>query len=182
METHRSDSFRRAPGARADEVWRTLFARQRPQLAGRVHSRIRAGLECLPFDPAHLPRHRALSARLHDLCGWRIETVPGLIPVADFFALLRERRFPAPEWIRHPDELDYTPAPDAFHDLFGHLPQLVDKGVSAWIECLAAAARGKTREELVGLERLYWFTVEFGLVRERGHLRAWGGRARLLRE
>ncbi len=130
---------------------------------------VRAGL-----DTTRLPRHRSLSRRLHDLCGWRIETVPGLIPVSDFFALLRERRFPSPDWIRHPEQLEYTPEPDAFHDLFGHVPQLVSPACTAVLETLADAARGASCARQAEVERVYWFTIEFGLVRQRGVVRALG--------
>ena len=115
-----------------------------------------------------------MSRRLWNERGWRIETVAGLLPVEDFFQLLRERRFPATDWLRSPQDLAYTPAPDAFHDLFGHVPQLYVPELSGFTEALGEAARGRGREELLGLERLYWHTLEFGLVRERGGLRAMG--------
>jgi phenylalanine-4-hydroxylase len=132
------------------------------------------GMERAALDPTRLPSHRSLSRRLHDVCGWRIETVPGLIPPADFFALLRARRFPSPDWIRSPEHLEYTPEPDAFHDLFGHVPQLASPRCTAILEQLAAAAHGARAHTLVELERVYWFTIEFGLVRDAGRLRALG--------
>lgn len=133
-----------------------------------------AGLERAALDPARMPRHRSLSIALHTSCGWRIETVPGLIPASDFFALLRERRFPSPEWIRHPDDLEYTPEPDAFHDLFGHVPQLADPSYTSVLERLAHAARGADDAQLAEIERVYWFTIEFGLVQQRDEVRAMG--------
>ena len=157
-----------------DRIWAFLWKRQRPRLDGRMHSRFLEGLERSGLEPGHLPRHGSLSRRLHDVCGWRIETVPGLIPVRDFFGLLRERRFPSPDWLRSWDELDYTPAPDAFHDVFGHVPQLCMPEVTEFLEHMAARAMTADDAELVRLERLYWFTIEFGLVREAGELRALG--------
>lgn len=121
-----------------------------------------------------MPRHDELSRHLANVCGWRIETVPGLIPAGDFFALLRDRRFPSPDWIRHPDDLEYTPEPDAFHDLFGHVPQLASPKFTRVLERLAFAARDADEVELKAIERVYWFTIEFGLVLERGELKALG--------
>ena len=132
------------------------------------------GALAVGLDPARLPSHGELSRKLFDACGWRIETVPGLIPAADFFALLRQRRFPSPDWIRHPDDLEYTPEPDAFHDLFGHVPQLGSPACVRVLEALADAARGAKEAEIAAIESVYWFTIEFGLVRDDGKVRALG--------
>ncbi len=164
----------RAPAHLQDEVWRRLCERQSPALASAMCREFRAGFARIGLDPQRMPRHAALSRRLFDECGWTIETVAGLIPVDEFFALLRDRRFPSPEWIRHPDDLEYTPAPDLFHDVFGHMPQLCAPAIREAIESLAERARGATPAELVLLERVYWFTIEFGLVREAGTTRALG--------
>ena len=166
--------FPRASRAQRHLVWRTLFVRQRPRLERAMCPEFLDGLRRSGLDETGAPDHRSLSRKLFDRCGWRIETVPGLIPVADFFALLRERRFPATDWLRHADNLEYTPEPDAFHDLFGHVPQLFVRELTDFADDLAERARGATREELTELERLYWFTIEFGLVRERDRLRAYG--------
>lgn len=139
-----------------------------------MHPRFLAGLERSGLDGRRLPAHASLSRRLHDVCGWRIETVPGLIPVAEFFALLRERRFPSPEWLRGWDELEYTPAPDAFHDVFGHVPQLCLPEVDDFLAQIANEAAHADARGLERLERLYWFTIEFGLVREGTGVRAIG--------
>jgi phenylalanine-4-hydroxylase len=162
---------RRAKRSQRDAVWRTLCARQEPALERGMCSVFLAGAHAIRLDRARLPRHAELSRRLHDLCGWRIETVPGLIPAADFFALLRERRFPSPDWIRHPDDLEYTPEPDAFHDLFGHVPQLASPEIARVLEELADAARGASDGEIAAIERVYWFTIEFGLVQDACGLR-----------
>jgi phenylalanine-4-hydroxylase len=97
-----------------------------------------------------------------------------LIPVPDFFALLRDRRFPSPEWIRHPDDLEYTPEPDLFHDVFGHVPQLVTPSLVEIIETLAELSRHADEPQLAEIERVYWYTVEFGLVHDGGAVRALG--------
>lgn len=167
-------AHRRASKDQQDRVWRTLVERQIGAVRAGMAREFLLGLELAQLDPARMPRHRDLSARLASLCGWRIETVPGLIPARDFFDLLRDRRFPSPEWIRHPDDLEYTPAPDAFHDLFGHVPQLASAEYCAILEELAAAARGSSDAELLEIERVYWFTIEFGLVQQGAEVRAMG--------
>jgi phenylalanine-4-hydroxylase len=165
---------RRASRSERDLVWRTLFERQIGAVRRGMAREFLAGTGRAGLDPARMPRHGALSRRLARLCGWRIETVPGLIPVRDFVALLRDRHFPAPDWIRHPDDLLYTPAPDAFHDLFGHVPQLASRAFVPVLESLAARAEGASDAQLARIERVYWFTIEFGLARQEGGLRAMG--------
>jgi phenylalanine-4-hydroxylase len=165
---------RRASRRDRDLVWRTLYARQIGPVRRGMAREFLAGLERAGLDPARLPRPSALSRRLLRVCGWRIETVPGLIPVRDFFALLRDRRFPAPDWIRHPDDLEYTPEPDAFHDLYGHVPQLAHPAFTAVLDRLADEARGASAGRLAQIERVYWFTIEFGLVRQAGRIAALG--------
>lgn len=165
---------RRASRAQRDLVWRTLAERQIDAVRLGMSREFLVGLERSGLDLARMPRHRAFSLQLADICGWRIETVPGLIPVDDFFALLRDRRFPSPEWIRHPDNLEYTPEPDAFHDLFGHIPQLASEAFTSILSTLADAARGASAARIAEIERVYWFTIEFGLVRQGRGLRAMG--------
>jgi phenylalanine-4-hydroxylase len=153
-----------SPVAERDLVWRELWRRQRPRLEGRMHGAFIDGLRRSGLDGDRMPRHAELSRRLHGVCGWRIETVPGLIPARDFFALLRDRRFPSPDWIRGRDELA----------LFGHVPQLCSPVMTDVLELLAERARDADDAELERIERLYWHTIEFGLARERGELRAIG--------
>jgi phenylalanine-4-hydroxylase len=167
-------THRRASRTEQDAVWRALCERQRPALERGMCRAFLDGAHAIQLDPTRMPSHRELSLRLHDACGWRIETVPGLIPAEDFFALLRERRFPSPEFIRHPDDLEYTPEPDAFHDLFGHVPQLASPAYTRVLAALADAARGATSAEIEAIERVYWFTIEFGLVRDGDAVRALG--------
>lgn len=165
---------KRATDAQRDAVWRALFERQQPAVERGMCSEFRRGLALAGLTAERMPRHGELSTRLFDLCGWRIETVHGLIPAANFFALLRDRRFPSPDWIRHHDDLEYTPEPDAFHDLFGHVPQLASPAFTNVLERLADAARSADPAEVLAIERVYWFTIEFGLVREHGEVRALG--------
>ncbi len=165
---------RRAPRLDQDLVWRTLVGRQIEAVRRGMGTDFLLGLDRAGLDPTRMPSHRSLSKHLHALCGWRIETVPGLIPVRDFFALIRDHRFPSPEWIRHPDDLEYTPAPDAFHDLFGHVPQLASPAFAEVLAQLADSAKDADDARLDELERVYWFTIEFGLVRESDGVRAMG--------
>ncbi len=165
---------RRASRSQRDLVWRTLAERQIGAVRRGMAREFLAGLERSGLDLTRMSGHRTLSRKLHDVCGWRIETVPGLIPVDDFFALLRDRRFPSPEWIRHPDHLTYTPEPDAFHDLFGHIPQLASDAYTSILSGLADAARGASASRVAEIERVYWFTIEFGLTQQDDGVRAIG--------
>lgn len=167
-------THRQASDAQRDGVWRLLCERQRPAIERGMCREFVEGLGRVAFDPARMPRHAELSRTLFDVCGWRIETVPGLIPAREFFTLLRDRRFPSPDWIRHPDDLEYTPEPDLFHDVFGHVPQLASPSISSALAAMAERARDASDAELAELERVYWFTIEFGLVRESGSVRALG--------
>lgn len=174
MDTPKDTPRHRAPAHLSDEVWRTLIRRQLPRLQANACTEFLEGFHKSGLDPTTMPRHRDLSRKLHDTAGWHIETVPGLIPAEDFFALLRDRRFPSPEWIRHPDDLTYTPEPDLFHDVFGHVPQLCSPVLSDIVSALAEMAQGTKGEALDQVERAYWFTVEFGIVRQAEQLRAFG--------
>jgi len=165
---------RAATHREADLVWRALWRKQVPRISGRMCTPFLEGLRRARLAPDRLPRHAELSRRLEDLAGWRIQTVPGLVPPRDFFALLRDRRFPSPEWIRGRENFEYTPEPDAFHDVFGHVPQLVRPEFQEVLGELADQAHGADERELEEIERIYWFTIEFGLVREAGELRAMG--------
>lgn len=165
---------RRASARQRDRVWRTLVERQIGAVRAGMAREFLDGLARAGLDPARMPRHAELSDTLANRCGWRIETVPGLIPVRDFFALLRARRFPAPDWIRHPEDLEYTPEPDAFHDLFGHVPQLASPAYTEILERIADAARDADDAQLAEVERVYWFTIEFGLVQQDDGVRAMG--------
>ena len=168
----------RATTSQRNAVWSSLCRAQIPALERGLCRDFVDGAARAGLDPTRAPRLAQLSARLHNTCGWRIELVDGLIPAAEVFALLRERRFPAPDWLRHPNDLEYTPEPDMFHDVFGHVPQLAAPRIAACIDAIAdrAAPRhdGQDDERVVAAERLYWFTIEFGLVREGDTIRAWG--------
>ncbi|MDQ1157266.1 phenylalanine-4-hydroxylase [Sphingomonas sp. SORGH_AS 950] len=156
-------------------TWDTLFARQSRLLPGRASEAYLRGLDVLKLSRPGIPDFEELSERLMALTGWQVVAVPGLVPDAVFFDHMANRRFVAGNFIRRPDQLDYLQEPDVFHDVFGHVPMLADP---VFADYLAAYGRGGQRalgmDALKYLGRLYWYTVEFGLVREDGDLRIYG--------
>ena len=155
-------------------TWRTLYGRQAECLRERAAAAYLEGLERLPFRDG-VPDFEASSAVLRSATGWTLVAVPGLIPDDAFFGHLAERRFPVTHWIRKPEELDYIVEPDVFHDVFGHVPVLLQPDFA---EFLAAYGRMGAHAKKVGalkpLSRLYWHMVEFGLLREGGRTKAYG--------
>lgn len=156
------------------DTYRRLYERQLELLPGRACQAFVRALPSLGIKD-HIPRFAEVNARLRAATGWEIVGVPGLIPEVPFFSLLARRRFPVTDWIRRPDEFDYIVEPDVFHDLFGHVPLLFDPVFADYMQRygeggLKAARLGACEQ----LARLYWYTVEFGLIREDGGLRAYG--------
>ncbi|MGR6328465.1 phenylalanine 4-monooxygenase [Sphingomonas sp. XXL09] len=187
-DTHMLDSP--PPGAAADwtipqdwqhytaedhATWDTLFARQSKLLPGRASEAYLRGLDVLKLSKPGIPDFEELSERLMALTGWQVVAVPGLVPDDVFFDHMANRRFVAGNFIRRPDQLDYLQEPDVFHDVFGHVPMLADPVFADYLE---AYGRGGQRalglDALKYLGRLYWYTVEFGLVQEGGDLRIYG--------
>ena len=161
----------------ADEhaIWRTLFQRQSGLLGEHAAPEFIAGLRLLGIDAHSIPVLEEASERLQRLTGFEVIGVPGLIPEADFFAHLAERRFPVTVWMRRRDELDYLVEPDLFHDFFGHLPMLAHTVFANFIQAYGAiGAHAQNPAALKMLARLYWYTVEFGLVSTPRGLRAYG--------
>ena len=161
----------------ADEhrVWDILFARQEAMLPGRAASAFLRGIDVLKLSQPGIPDYRELNAALIAATGWQVVAVPGLVPDAVFFDHLANRRFPAGNFIRRADQLDYLQEPDVFHDVFGHVPMLAD---AAFADYMQAYGRGGLRSLEFGalhkLARLYWYTVEFGLIAEADGLRIYG--------
>jgi phenylalanine-4-hydroxylase len=156
-------------------VWDTLFARQAAMLPGRASAAFLRGLDVLKLSKPGIPDFAELSARLMAVTGWRVVAVPGLIPDEVFFDHLANRTFVAGNFIRRRDQLDYLQEPDVFHDVFGHVPMLADP---VFADYMVAYGKGGQRAGSLGalkrLARLYWYTVEFGLVEEAGALRIYG--------
>ena len=156
-------------------VWRTLFERQIAVLPGRACREFLQGMRDLPIGAAEIPDFRRLSDVLMKRTGWQVVAVPGLVPDQVFFEHLANRRFPAGHFIRKPDELDYLEEPDVFHDVFGHVPMLLDPMMADYIQAYGVGGlRAQRLGELPKLARVYWYTVEFGLVMEDGNLRIYG--------
>ncbi|MSU91290.1 phenylalanine 4-monooxygenase [Rhodobacteraceae bacterium 2CG4] len=155
--------------------WDRLFARSREVLEGRACAPFLDAVAKLRLSSGGIPHMRRLSDRLERMTGWRVVAVRGLVPDEVFFDHLANRRFPAGAFIRSEAEMDYIEEPDVFHDIFGHVPLLADPTYAAYLEAYGrAGARAMARGRLKNLARLYWYTVEFGLIEEAGALRLFG--------
>ena len=156
-------------------TWRTLFERQTRLLPGRACDAFVDGMRRLPIGPDEIPDFRRLSEVLHGNTGWTVVAVPGLVPDAVFFEHLANRRFPAGQFIRKPGQLDYIEEPDVFHDVFGHVPMLMNRTLADYLQ---AYGEGGVRAQALGvlphLARVYWYTVEFGLVEQADGVRIYG--------
>jgi len=156
-------------------VWDLLFARQQEALAGRAVSAFARGLDVLRLSRPGIPDFAELNERLSARTGWTVVAVPGLVPDDVFFEHLRHRRFPAGNFIRRRDQLDYLEEPDVFHDVFGHVPLLAQPDMAEFMQHLGELGlQALEAGALHRLARLYWYTVEFGLAREDGDLRIYG--------
>lgn len=154
--------------------WRRLYARQSALVASHACRSFREGLARLDCA-AGIPRFEDANAILDAATGWRLVAVPGFIPDDVFFAHLAHRRFPVTRWLREEHELDYLVEPDAFHDFFGHVPMLLDPAIAHFLELYGkAGARAMELGALEMLSRIYWYTIEFGLVREDGGFKIFG--------
>jgi phenylalanine-4-hydroxylase len=161
--------------AQDHRTWRTLFARQTELLKGRVVAEYYAGLEALGITSAAIPDFAEMNRVLARATGWSVVAVPGLVPDAVFFAHLAARRFPAGYWIRSPEQLDYIEEPDVFHDVFGHVPLLMQPRYADYMAAYGRAGLAYAGDAaLENLARLYWYTVEFGLMRTPAGLRIFG--------
>ena len=150
----------------SQENWRFLFDRQMALLKGRAGEAYLEGVSTLGMTPDHIPYLKDLSRNMEEAAGWTIARIPGLLHERDFFRLLADRVFPSTDYIRRKDELDYTPAPDCFHDMFGHMPMLTEPAFADFYHLFGRSALNAEGVDRQSLERLHWFTVEFGLIRQ----------------
>jgi len=156
-------------------VWRTLFERQAALLPGRVTPEFLDGMNRLEIAADGIPDFRRLNEMLDRATGWSIVAVPGLVPDAIFFEHLANRRFPSTCFIRSREQLDYLQEPDVFHDVFGHVPLLVNPVFADYMQAYGEGGlKAAGQDALTYLARLYWYTVEFGLVRTDEGLRIYG--------
>ncbi|MBJ7446064.1 MAG: phenylalanine 4-monooxygenase [Brevundimonas sp.] len=157
------------------QTWDTLYARQMKILPGRAADVFMKGLEALDLNTGGIPDFSVMNPKLQALTGWTVVCVPGLVPDDVFFDHLANRRFPSGQFIRKPDQLDYLQEPDIFHDVFGHVPMLTDPDFADYMEAYGKGGqRAASLGMLPNLARLYWYTVEFGLMREEDGLRIYG--------
>ena len=156
-------------------VWDTLYERQIKLLPGRASKAYLRGLDLLKLSESGIPNFEDLSERLMKATGWQVIAVPGLVPDDVFFDHMANRRFVAGNFIRRADQLDYLQEPDVFHDVFGHVPLLADPVFADYMEAYGRGGqRALQHGALKQLSRLYWYTVEFGLIQEDDDLRIYG--------
>lgn len=157
------------------ETWSRLHRRQFELLRGRICDEFFAGLAALGIAADGIPDFRQINRVLKAATGWEVVAVPGLVPDRVFFTHLAERRFPAGFWIRRPEEFDYIEEPDIFHDVFGHVPLLMNPAYADFVAAYGAAGlRYAEPADLTRLARLYWYSVEFGLIETAAGMRIFG--------
>ena len=160
------------------DVWEILAERQIKNLQDKAHPEY---IHCLNqlsdvLNPSEVPNFDKLNEKLLATHGWSISVVPGLIPVDQFFQLLADKKFCSSTWLRNMDQLDYLEEPDMFHDIFGHIPLLMNKEYSDFVQNIGIMGirYGHDEEVVKQLQRLYWFTIEFGLIRYNGDIKLYG--------
>lgn len=161
--------------AKEHDRWDRLYARQNELLQGRACDEFMDGLQTLELSKGGIPNFKELSERLGELTGWSVVAVPDLVPDAVFFDHLANRRFPAGNFIRSEGQLDYLEEPDVFHDVYGHVPLLANPTFASYMEAYGKGGqRAMGRGVLTNLARLYWYTVEFGLIKTEKGMRIYG--------
>lgn len=155
-------------------VWSDLFNRQITNVEKYCAEEYLHGLHLLPFDEKRIPQCSELSEVLRDLTGWQIAPVPALIGFREFFDMLANKTFPAASFIRSRRDFDYIEEPDIFHEIFGHTPLLTDQRFADFSQAIGRAGINAAPKDYSWIIRLYWFTIEFGLKRQVGSLKALG--------
>ncbi len=156
-------------------IWSLLYQRQVVLLPGRAADEFLYGLNCLSMSAERIPQLAEVSHRLRRETGWEVVPVMALISARAFFELLAEKKFPAATFIRVREELDYVQEPDIFHELFGHCPLLTIPVYADFLHHYATLVLSLPEADWPLLQRLFWFTVEFGLINSASGLRAYGG-------
>ena len=158
------------------QVWKTLYNRQSELLKETACSEYLEALDIIGFTADKIPDFREVESALKPLTGWSLQTVPNISEQKDFFNFLSQKKFTATCWLRTMEQLDYLEEPDMFHDVFGHVPLLSNKHYTDFFEAISHIALeyidNPKAIELLG--RIYWFTIEFGLIRESGKLKIYG--------
>jgi phenylalanine-4-hydroxylase len=156
-------------------IWADLYDRQMEIIPGRVCNEFLEGLEALDLPKDRIPQPLDVSEVLKKKTGWEVAPVPALINFDRFFKLLSEKKFPAASFIRTREEMDYLQEPDIFHEIFGHTAMLTHQAFADFTEAYGKAGVNASKKERVFLARLYWFTVEFGLLNTAEGVRIYGG-------
>ena len=157
-------------------VWKTLFERQMEQLPKLASPAFFKGIEQIGFVADKIPEFKEVNENLGKITGWNLVVVPGLIDNKPFFELLEDKKFPATTWLRKYEQLDYLEEPDMFHDVYGHVPLLSNHDFCGFLKGLSKIALKHIDNEIVIelVSRIYWYTVEFGLIQEKEGLRIYG--------
>jgi phenylalanine-4-hydroxylase len=156
-------------------IWTELVTRRMPQLEEHACSAYLEGFEQIGLQADRLPELAKVSARLQPRTGWNSTPVSGFLPADAFFEMLAARKFPTTTWIRSRDAMEYTPEPDIFHDVFGHVPMHAHPVFADFLEHYGRVCAGlKSAEALERMGRLFWFTVEFGVIHEGGKIKVYG--------
>ena len=164
-----------AYGAEAHDVWRILYERRMATLGETGSSVFLDGMRRIGLSPDRVPELARVNEALGARTGWAAVGVRGFIPAAQFFRCLSQRRFPTTLIVRSREQLDYLPEPDIFHDVFGHVPLHSHPVFADFLQRFGQLAAGsRSEEETTQMARLFWFTVEFGLIQERGATRIYG--------
>jgi phenylalanine-4-hydroxylase len=158
------------------KIWATLYDRQQQAIRGKACEEFLHGLDLLKMPKDRVPQLPEISSVLKRETGWEVAYVPALIPFSQFFELLANKRFPAATFVRTWEELDYLQEPDIFHEIFGHTPLLTNKFFADFTHTYGKLGLAASKEDRVFLARMYWFTVEFGMMRQPGGpLKIYGG-------
>ncbi len=158
-----------------NQIWSELYARQIPLVRERACQEYLDGLELLKLDEKAIPQLPDINKVLLEKTGWQTAEVPALINFGEFFRLLANKQFPVATFIRTREEFDYLQEPDIFHEVFGHCPLLTNPAFAHFTHTYGKLGLAASKEDRVYLARLYWFTVEFGLVRANDELKIYGG-------
>ena len=158
-----------------NQTWSTLINRQTEIVKARACDEFMRGLEILDFPKDRIPQLYELNEKLHEATGWGVEAVPAVIQPKEFFTLLANKKFPAATFIRTPEELDYLQEPDIFHEVYGHCPLITNQAYADFLEKFGRLALEVESKDRRLLFRLFWFSIEFGLLQTDSGLKAYGG-------
>tara|TARA_R110001592_G_scaffold146888_2_gene371101 strand:- start:1718 stop:2455 length:738 start_codon:yes stop_codon:yes gene_type:complete len=162
--------------AEDQKVWGILFDRQFPSLPKAATVEFNKGLKLVNFTNAGIPNFEETNEILRGLTGWEIYAVPGIVEDGLFFELMANKKFPATTWVRKMSQLDYLEEPDMFHDVFAHIPLLANQAFVDFLQAISQFGHEWIEDEwaIHLLSRIYWYTIEFGLIREDGEVKIYG--------